>query len=109
MNLERELEMAREIALETGDIVRSYFRAAHIGTQPKGSRDVVTAADVAGERHVLERLSAAFPQDGLVAEEGSARPSGSGRRWFLDPLDGTLNFSRGLPIWCVSLALFEGD
>jgi myo-inositol-1(or 4)-monophosphatase len=69
----------------------------------------VTDADVAGEQLIVGRLVEQFPEDGVVAEEGGRRPSSSGRQWFVDPLDGTFNFSRGIPIWGISLALFVGD
>jgi myo-inositol-1(or 4)-monophosphatase len=78
-----------------------------MGARLKGPRDVVTAADLASERHVLRRLTELFPGDGVVAEEGGRVPAGGGRAWYVDPLDGTMNFSRGIPVWAVSLALFE--
>jgi myo-inositol-1(or 4)-monophosphatase len=73
----------------------------------KGVRDVVTAADFASESLIRGRLQEYFPLDGLVAEEGSAYASKSRRLWYVDPLDGTFNFSRGIPFFAVSLSLFE--
>lgn len=104
-----ELVLAEEVAIEAGEILMRYFRSDRVGAREKGARDVVTAADLESEALVTERLRQAFPRDGIVGEEGSAVPPRANRRWYLDPLDGTLNFSRGLPIWCVSLSLFEGD
>lgn len=103
-----ELSEVVRIAREAGEILVSYFETNLVHTRAKGPRDVVTAADFAAEKHVLDQLRTAFPDDGVVAEEGSRVGSGSGRTWYVDPLDGTLNYSRGLPIWCVSIALFEG-
>lgn len=107
MDLKAELQRASVIAAEAGDLAAGYFRSEAIGTREKGHRDVVTAGDLAAEDLLRNRLTEAFPLDGIVGEEGSAVRSSSGRRWYLDPIDGTLNFSRGLPVWCVSLALFD--
>lgn len=103
-----ELASARDIAEETGEILLSYFRSDRIDIQDKGPRDRVTAADLAAERHATARLRSLFPHDGIVAEEGSNVEASVDRCWYLDPLDGTMNFSRGIGTWCVSLALYEG-
>lgn len=109
MLVKDELAAAVDIATEAAALVLSYFGGDHVDIRAKGLGDVVTAADTASERLILSRLNARFPGDGVVGEEGADVESQSGRTWYVDPLDGTLNFSRGLPIWCVSLALFEGD
>jgi myo-inositol-1(or 4)-monophosphatase len=67
--------------------------------------DIVTAMDRASERLIVQRLEAARPGDGLLAEEGSARPSATGLEWVVDPLDGTVNYLYGLPMWAVSVAV----
>lgn len=107
MNLTADLQRASVIAADAGELAAGYFRNEAIGTREKGSRDVVTAGDLASEELLRTSLTAAFPDDGIVGEEGTSVHSSSGRRWYLDPIDGTLNFSRGLPIWCVSLSLFD--
>lgn len=66
---------------------------------------MVSDADRDAERTVTEILFAERPDDGLLGEEGSSRDSSSGRRWVVDPLDGTTNFLYGIPAWCVSIAL----
>ncbi|MDE0896367.1 MAG: inositol monophosphatase family protein, partial [Planctomycetota bacterium] len=71
-------------------------------------RDLATAADVASERAIVSRLREAFPNHAIEAEEevcdeGDAR---KGPRWFVDPLDGTINFVHGLPAYCVSLGFY---
>jgi myo-inositol-1(or 4)-monophosphatase len=72
----------------------------------KGSpTNLVTEMDARAERLILERLGAAFPDDGVLAEEAGARGGRSGRRWIVDPLDGTTNYAHGLPIYAVSIAL----
>ena len=107
MGVEQELAAAVDIAREAADLVRTYFSTDQVDTRAKGDRDVVTAADLASEQLILERLTERFPADGIVGEEGAARQPESPRRWHVDPLDGTLNYSRSLPVWCVSMALFE--
>ncbi len=66
---------------------------------------MVSDADHDAEAAVTRILSAERPDDGLLAEEGSSRESSSGRRWVVDPLDGTTNFLYGISAWCVSIAL----
>jgi myo-inositol-1(or 4)-monophosphatase len=108
MQLQKQLDAAAQIAREAGEILLSYSGSDRIDVQTKGLRDVVTAADFSAEKHILSRLRDQFAGDGVVAEEGGAVESESGRRWYVDPLDGTVNYSRGIPIWCVSMALMEG-
>lgn len=76
----------------------------------KGDRgDIVTEADIASEKLILERIKSSFPNDGIVSEEaGKYDEGGSERFWLVDPLDGTRNFALGIPFFCVSIALIEG-
>jgi myo-inositol-1(or 4)-monophosphatase len=77
----------------------------------KGRHDVVTDLDDASERLIMDHLDEAFPADRRLGEEsGWSKPHGgdSGRTWIVDPLDGTINYAAGLPIWCVSIALAVG-
>jgi myo-inositol-1(or 4)-monophosphatase len=103
------MERAVAIAHETGEVLLHHFADAGLDVQAKGPRDVVTPADYESEALVHRRLGEAFPDDGVVGEEGTNTAEGKARRWYVDPLDGTLNFSRGVPIWSVSIALYEGD
>jgi myo-inositol-1(or 4)-monophosphatase len=70
--------------------------------------DVVSAADRAAEDLVAERLRAERPDDGVVGEEGTS-DAGSGRTWYVDPVDGTYNFLAGLPVWCSAVALAAAE
>jgi myo-inositol-1(or 4)-monophosphatase len=72
------------------------------------STDMVSAADRDAEALIHAGLRSARPDDGLLAEEGSREAAESGRRWIVDPLDGTTNFLCGFPQWAVSIAL-EGS
>ncbi len=96
---------AKNLAREAGVIIRQgYGNAEEI--HKKGVIDLVTEYDLRSERFVVERLQRAFPEDAIVAEEGGEYNEGSGH-WFLDPLDGTVNFAHGVPVFCISLAYME--
>lgn len=109
MSHKDELEATAEIAREAGRLILTYVEGDRMQARVKGERDVVTAADTASEALISDRIREAFPGDGVVAEEGTTEPASTGRIWYIDPLDGTLNFAHRLPIWCVCLSLFEGD
>lgn len=73
--------------------------------EKSSATDLVSDADRAAERAITELLGAERPDDGVLAEEGAQVETASGRRWLVDPLDGTTNYLYGLPMWCVSVAL----
>ncbi len=93
-----------EIAREAGAILSKYFER-RIGYELKAEYDLVTDADRASERFVVERLRTHFPSHGIVAEEGGGYESTSEHRWYVDPLDGTTNFAHHFPMFNVTLAL----
>ncbi len=72
-------------------------------------RDLVTEADLASERYLVQHLRAAFPGTAIEAEEEIQDSQAPGLRWFLDPLDGTVNFVHGLPCFAVSIALYRDE
>ena len=98
------LETAVEIAREAGCLVANYHER-HVAFESKGEFDLVTEADRASEKLVVERLRSHFPAHAIVAEEGGGHESPSDYRWFVDPLDGTTNFAHGFPMFCVSIGL----
>jgi len=106
-----ELAVARTAALAAGEVLRDYRRAARspgaLGVREKEDRTLVTAADLAAEAEILRLLRQSFPDDRILAEETGALGSPSDREWIVDPLDGTTNFSRGLPFFAVSIAMWE--
>jgi myo-inositol-1(or 4)-monophosphatase len=71
--------------------------------------DLVSQSDLDAEALIRDRLRAERPDDGVVGEEGDDVAGGSGRRWVVDPLDGTVNFLFGIPQWAVSIAVEDGD
>ena len=109
-----ERERARTVALEAahaaGALVMGYLgrlAPAQIGTK-SAARDLVTEADLASERCLVERLRRAFPGHAIEAEETVRDAASSQPRWFLDPLDGTINFVHRLPPFAISLGLVAG-
>ena len=98
------LETAVEIAREAGAVLMARFDR-RIAIESKGEYDLVTEADRASERLIVERLSVQFPSHGIVAEEGGGHEGMSGFRWYVDPLDGTTNFAHGFPCFNVTMAL----
>ncbi len=107
MAYERELEAARSAALQAGRLALRYWQQG-VQAETKADDSPVTAADREGERLIVAALEEAFPEDGLLGEEGAAREGASGRRWLIDPVDGTRDFVRGNRFWCVQIALEEG-
>jgi len=102
------LEKAVEIAREAGALLASYYER-HVPFESKGEFDLVTEADRASEKLIVERLSSHFPSHGILAEEGGGHESASEYRWYVDPLDGTTNFAHSFPMFNVTLALARGD
>jgi myo-inositol-1(or 4)-monophosphatase len=102
------LETGVKIAHEAGRLLAEFYRL-RVGFELKGDFDLVTEADRASERLVVERLLANYPDHSIVAEEGGGREGSSEYRWFVDPLDGTTNFAHGYPAFNVTLALARGD
>src|SRR5258708_39837833 len=98
------LEAAVQIAREAGAVLMSKFDR-RIAIESKGEYDLVTEADRASERLIVQRLTPQFPSHAIVAEEGGGHESTSGFRWYVDPLDGTTNFAHGFPCFNVTLAL----
>jgi myo-inositol-1(or 4)-monophosphatase len=105
-----DLELAERAARAAGEVLLSYYGRAPEGLESKTTAtDPVSDADREAERVIRELLEAQRPCDGLVGEEGSRSPAASGRRWIVDPLDGTVNFLYGLRAWGVSIALEDDE
>jgi myo-inositol-1(or 4)-monophosphatase len=102
------VQTAAEIAREAGSVLSSYA-TRRIGFELKGEHDLVTEADRASERLIVERLRTHFPSHSIVAEEGGAHSGSSDFRWYVDPLDGTTNFAHGFPTYNVTLGLEKAD
>ena len=108
----RERAVAGEIASEAGLVLQQHYRSSgQERIEVKGlARDLVTEADRASETVILDRLRREFPGDAIVSEESSPERRTKGRVWFVDPLDGTVNFAHGVPVFSVSIGLaVDGD
>jgi histidinol phosphatase-like enzyme (inositol monophosphatase family) len=99
------LDEAIEIAREAGRLTLEWFQRADLAVERKGDGTPVTAADKAAERFIREQLAARHPDDGILGEEEAPVAGTSGRRWVLDPIDGTKAFTHGVPLYSNLLAL----
>jgi histidinol-phosphatase len=99
------LDLAVDVAREAGEATLRWFRASDLAVDSKADGTPVTAADRAAERLVRERIGARFPDDGILGEEEPEAHGTSGRRWIVDPIDGTKGFTRGVPLYSTLLAL----
>jgi myo-inositol-1(or 4)-monophosphatase len=106
MSLDTIAHVALQAARRGGRILCGYFgNLSRI--EKKGRTDLVTEADLASEKAIIETIGAHFPHHGILAEE-SGRHGGDGRGvWIIDPLDGTTNFAHNLPVFAVSIAYAE--
>jgi myo-inositol-1(or 4)-monophosphatase len=97
-------EFAEQAARRAGAILLEAF--GKVSAREKAPGDLVTDADLASQRAVAAMIREAYPDHTLLAEEDDVQPDPEKPwRWIVDPLDGTINFSHGNPLWCVSIAL----
>ena len=99
------LDTAVALVRAAGERTLRWFRSPDLAVERKGDGTPVTAADKDAERYLREQLSEAFPGDGVLGEEEEPTPSTTGRRWILDPIDGTKAFTCGVPLYSNLLAL----
>jgi histidinol phosphatase-like enzyme (inositol monophosphatase family) len=99
------LDTAVALARAAGDRTLRWFRSPDLEVVRKGDGTPVTAADRDAERYLREQLAAAFPDDAILGEEEAPTAGTSGRRWILDPIDGTKAFTCGVPLYSNLLAL----
>lgn len=102
-----ELRTAFEAAGAAAALISARGGADQV--REKGPADLVTAVDEAAERAVARMIHARFPDDRIIGEELSSRAVHQGRRWYVDPIDGTTNFVHGHPFVCVSVAFADDE
>lgn len=102
-----ELDIAQEAAQRGADVLREHFGALRHIQEKAGDKGLVTEADTAAEKAILDTLRARSPH-AILSEESGQIGSMQALRWIVDPLDGTTNFARSLPWFAVSVALFDG-
>ena len=109
INSSTRLDIAVQLAKQAGKIELKYFRK-DIQSNNKNPRDLVTQADIEAEQEIITGIKEHFPQDAILAEEsGAHQGQGSEYSWTIDPLDGTGNFFKGSPDFCVMIAILQDN
>jgi histidinol-phosphatase len=98
------LDFAVGIARDAGFITQRYFKSP-IPAERKSDNSIVTIADREAERYLRKSIEQAFPNDAVLGEEEGEKKGLSGRRWIIDPIDGTYSFVHGVPLYGVLIAL----
>ena len=101
-----DIALAEHLADAAGAVIRPLFRTAS-AVEDKDDASPVTPADRAAEAAMRRLIEAEYPRDGIIGEEYGAKPSQTGRSWVLDPIDGTVSFMGGRPIFGTLIALIE--
>lgn len=106
--IQDDLALAGELADAADAVTTARFRARDLTVSSKPDRTPVTDADTAVEDAIREIIGARRPRDGVAGEERGGTAAPDGRTWLLDPIDGTKNFLRGVPVWASLIALVDG-
>jgi histidinol-phosphatase len=104
-----DLELALELADLADPLALGRFRDHDLLVETKADLTPVTEADRAVEEAIAQRLARDRPADGVLGEEHGVRAANGDRRWIVDPIDGTRNYSRGIPVWATLIALEQED
>ncbi len=103
-----ELELACSAAREAGELLRTHF-GKPLEVDVLKAHDIKLALDVESQKLIEGRILSAFPGHAIFGEEGVAGDSSSDQQWIVDPIDGTVNYYYGIPHFCISIALRQGD
>lgn len=109
LDLQHVLTIGVAAAREAGALLMDGFGRTKTIDRKSSAVDWVTQFDTASEALLASRLRAAFPDHSFVGEEGLSAQGSQPYTWYIDPLDGTINYAHGFPVFCVSLALWQGD
>jgi histidinol-phosphatase len=107
--LSRDLRIALEAADAADAVTMRRFRAPDLAVEEKSDATPVSDADRAAETVIRDHLSRHFPGDAVSGEEYGAADTAAARRWIIDPIDATVNYVRGVPVWATLIALEDGD
>lgn len=103
-------KLAIELARKAGEEIKRKLHEEDINTSTKGLNDVVTVADVKSEELIVQKIKKLFPDDTIISEEkGNYQEGNNEYAWAIDPLDGTMNYSRGIPYYCVSIGYLKNN
>lgn len=103
------LEEAVDIAVSAGRLTLDWFRGSDLDVRAKRDGTAVTNADVAAEDLIRSRIADSFPDDSVLGEERGESTGTSSRRWIIDPIDGTISFIHGVPLYSTLLALEDDE
>ena len=104
MAFEKELDLAKSLGMRAGELALDHLERG-VAWEDKPDSSPVTIADRECEALIAGEILRVFPNDGLLGEEGARRAGDSGRRWIIDPIDGTRDYIRGNRMWCNLIAL----
>ena len=104
------VKVAVEAALAAGKIQAEHANKIQSVSEKSGLRgDVVTEVDLLCEKEIIDRIQKVFPSDTILAEESGETLGSLSKKWIIDPLDGSLNYSHGYPCYCVSIGVEHND
>lgn len=106
-HVEKRFRFCLDLVPRINKILLNYFKKKNLDIQKKGSIDLVTEADTASESFLIKSILNNFKEDSILGEEKGERKGTSPYQWIIDPLDGTTNFSHKIPLFAVSIALFD--
>ncbi len=110
IDLSDRTRLAMKLAKEAGEAIKKIQQSGNMETKEKGIKDVLTIADITSEKIIVNGIKNTFSDDSIIAEEsGVCKTSTSEYTWVIDPLDGTSNFSRGIPFYCVSIGYMKNN
>lgn len=104
--MEPSLEFVKKLSRQAGMILKEGYGKEHT-VEYKGPIDLVTEIDRKSEDFLVSEIQKTFPDHSIITEESGKYAGQKGKRWFIDPVDGTSNYSRGVPLFSVSIAYAE--
>jgi histidinol-phosphatase len=107
--LRLRVELMRALADRAGTVAMRHFQSAALGMRTKPDASPVTDADLEIEAMLRGQIAADFPDDGVLGEEHGAQDGRSGYRWVIDPIDGTISFAAGVPLFGTLIGLEHGE
>lgn len=107
-NFNERTKLAIDLAKIAGNEIKRILHDEDIHTKGKGLNDVVTIADIKSEKIIVDKISEVFSEDTIISEEAGKQKDGTNEySWAIDPLDGTMNYSRSMPYYCVSIGYLK--
>ena len=108
-SLQQITHQVEELSKSIGNWMKEQTSVSEHMAEVKSENNLVTFVDKESERRFVQGLRQILPEAGFVAEEGTGEPNANGLNWVIDPLDGTTNFVHGMPVWCTSIGLCQGN